>query len=202
MIRKNKFALAMLGMMVMPYASAQAQDFKPYFGLGLGAVGLEETAPGFSQKSTVFGGFARGGVDFNNYIGVELRGGTSMKGTKDYPGGALGTAIPTNVDLKSEYFFSYLVKLQVPLGESFKIYGLGGGTTAKFNTTVTTPSTGTSTSTKAVKIGASYGGGLDYVVDDQSSIGAEWMQYWTNVTVGANTKAKIWSGTLTWTRHF
>ena len=199
MIKKNRFALALLGMLVAPLAQAQAEDYTPYFGIGLGVVGLEETAPTFSQKNDVFGGFVRGGVDFNDYIGAELRVGTAMKGKKSYPAGTVDP-LASSVELEGQYFVSYLLKLQFPVMSNLKLYALGGGTTAKLKTTITT-SAG-SASTKAVKIGASYGAGLDYAFGDNSSVGAEWMQYWTNVAIAPNTKAKIWSGVLTWSQQF
>lgn len=199
MIKKNRFALALLGMMVVPVAQAEAQDYKPYFGIGLGVVGLEESTPTFNQKNYVFGGYVRGGVDFNDYLGAEVRIGTAQKGSTGYPAGTIDPNAAT-VDLQGEYFVSYLAKLQFPIMQDFRLYALGGGTTAKLKTTVTT--TAGSTASKAVKIGASYGAGLEYSFGENSSVGAEWMQYWTNVTVAPNSKAKLWSGVLSWSLHY
>jgi len=199
MIQKNKFAFALLGMLMAPAVQAQAEDFKPYFGIGLGAIGVEEKAATFNQKNTVFGGFVKGGVDYNDYLGAELRIGTSMKGSKSYPAGTVA-ATASKVDLSAEYFVAYLLKLQAPITSQLTLYALGGGTTAKFKTAITSGTT--SVSTKATKIGASYGAGFNYSLGDQSSVGAEWVQYWTNVKITPTEKAKIWSATLNWSQHF
>jgi len=181
--------LAMLGI-------AQAQDFKPYAGIGLGAFGLEESEPGFSQKSTVFGGYLKMGADFNDYFGAELRFGLTGTGSQTNAAGTLGVPLPFTTKLQAKSIISYLAKPQYPLTPDFRVYGLIGGTTAKLEATASV--LGFSSSVSATKTGFSYGAGGELSLDNHLSIGAEWVQYWKDVTVGPSVKARLWSavGTL------
>ncbi|EAU54304.1 porin family protein [Mariprofundus ferrooxydans] len=180
--------------------TAQAQDIKPYAGIGIGVFGLEYKEPGFAQKNNVFGGFGKFGVDINDYFGGELRLGATGQGDKTYPTGTLGAPAPFTVGLKSDYFISYLAKFQYPVSPDFRLYALAGATTGKFSRPITL---GVLTlHSAATKTGFSYGFGGDFTVNDQVSVGAEWMQYWTNVEVGANMKAKLWGAVGTLTMHF
>ncbi len=181
--------LAMVGI-------AQAQDFRSYAGIGLGAFGLEESEPGFSQKSTVFGGYIKVGADFNDYLGAELRFGTTGSGSQTNAAGTLGVPLSFTTKLQAKYIISYLAKPQYPITPDFRIYGLLGGTTAKLEATASV--LGFSSSVSATKTGFSYGIGGELSLDDNLSIGAEWAQYWKDVTVGPNAKARLWSavGTL------
>ena len=101
----------------------------PYMGVGLGLYHLKFSQPGFSQSNNVFGGYLQLGSDFNDYLGAELRIGTTAKGSNTYTGGT--------VDLTSDYMFSYLLKLQYPTTPELRIYGLIGGTTGKAKITPT-----------------------------------------------------------------
>jgi len=177
---------------------AQAQDMRPYAGVGFGAFGLEETEPGFSQKNTVFGGYLKLGVDVNDYFGGELRFGATGSGSKTNPAGVFGSPVPFTTTLKAKSLISYLLKVQFPATPDFRIYALVGGTTAKFEGKVDV--LGISASVSSTKTGFSYGLGAAYSLDDNLSLGAEWMQYWTDVSLGGNAKARLWGavGTLTY----
>jgi len=206
MFKYLHITLATLCLLAIPLANAQAQDFdgdsdlridsdndfdiRPYAGVGIGAFGLElKDNTGLSMKKTVFGGYGKFGADIGDYLGAELRIGSSSSGTKG------------NVKLSDSYFISYLAKFQFPVTVDFKPYAMLGGTTAKFKKTV-----GGVESSKS-KTGFSYGFGADYYIQDNLSLGGEWMQYWSNVklgTLGTTTgnKAKLWSATATMSYHF
>ncbi len=197
--------IAALCLAALPLANAEAQDLdgdndirvdsdgdfdiRPYTGFAAGAFGLElRDSAGYSQKSTVFGGYAKLGADIGDNLGAELRIGSSSSGTKG------------NTKLSDSYFISYLAKLQMPLAPDFKVYALLGGTTANFKKTTA------GTAKSQSKTGFSYGLGGDFHLDDRLAAGAEWVQYWTNVKLGTalgpNNKAKLWGimGSLSY--HF
>jgi len=186
-------ALAAFILAVMPTANALAQgtgnafDIRPYLGAGAGAFGLELKNT-TSQKNTVFGGYGKAGVDIGDYLGAEVRFGSTSAGTTG------------NTKLSNSYFISYLAKIQYSGASDFTLYTLLGGTTAKFKRTVS------GTESSESKTGFSYGFGAEYYLQDSLSIGGEWMQYWTNVKLGTafgtNAKAKIWGATGTLTYHF
>jgi len=185
-------------------SAAQAQDFKPYAGVGIGAFGIEEKEPGFAQKNTVFGGYGKFGVDFNDYLGAEVRVGTIGSGKNTYPAGTNigGTIVPlpTEVKLTADYFFSYLAKLQYPVAQDFRLYAMLGGTTAKAKATVTMGAV--SANTSASKTGFSYGFGGEMFINEKMSIGGEWMQYWTDVNLSPVSQARLWGIAGTLTAHF
>jgi opacity protein-like surface antigen len=140
--------------------NAQAQDIQPYAGVGVGTFNLDA---GFGS-AYAFGGFGLVGVDINEYAGVELRAGTTAKASVNV------VSIPTENSI--DYFFSYLAKLKLPVNENLGFYGLLGGTTLK--TKFSVPAVGASTNTST---DFSYGAGIDYKIDDQMKVGAEWVQY-------------------------
>ncbi len=184
---KKIIVAATLALLTLP-TLASATDIKPYAGIGLGGFGLEYTDTTGSINKTAFGGYANFGADFSDYFGAELRIGATGSVSK-----ALST---TTLTLKVPSFFSYLAKVQFPATPDFKLYGLVGGTTAGFKGTNTRGFNSTET-----KTGLSYGAGADYTVQDQLSIGAEWVQYWNKVnlptTWGTNAEAKIWGAVIT-----
>ncbi len=216
MMRKYlHITLAVLCLAVIPATVVQAQDLygntrsgtggnfdiKPYAGIGIGAFGLEVKDPGvITQKNTVFGGYGKFGADIGDYLGVEVRVGTTSSGSQSYPAAA---SVPFNFKLSSDYFISYLAKFQYPVAVDFKPYVMLGGTTAKIKGTVS--ALGVSGSASAMKTGLSYGFGANYYVAGNLSVGGEWMQYWTNVKLpsfGPNIEAKIWGATATAAYHF
>ena len=188
-------AMAALTLVAFPVAGAMAQDLdgdndihmdtdndfdiRPYVGAGLGAFGLEYKDTASSLKKTVFGGYGALGADIGDYLGVELRVGGTASGKKN------------NIKLQSSSIFSYLGKVQFPASADLRLRAMFGGTTAKFKK-------GNQSKTKT---GFSYGVGADYHVQDGLAVGAEWMQYWTNVKLGnafgTGAKAKIWGAVVT-----
>ncbi len=150
--------------------------FNTYMGIGLGAYNLKYSQPAYSQRNNVFGGYLQLGSDFNDYLGAELRLGTTAKGSNAYAGGT--------VDQSADYLFSYLLKLQYPTTPDLRLYGLIGGTTGKVKISPAPAgilSAGTKTAT-----GLSYGIGLDYRLADQLRGGLEWVRYWDNIGVNAS----------------
>jgi len=191
-------------------SGAQAQDFKPYVGVGVGVFGIDakDTTTAFSQKVTALGGYAKFGVDMYEYFGMELRLGTvDSTGKQTYPAGSTlaGTVIatPVTVDMSTNYFKSYLLKVQNAVSSDFRFYALVGATTAKPLFKVDVPGIALFSPMKS-KTGFSYGGGGDFSINDQFSVGGEWMQYWTNVKVGATraTMVNLWGAVGTFTMKF
>jgi len=196
--------LALFGLLIAPLASVHAQDldgdndirldtdndfdFRPYAGGGFGAFGLELKSTTVNQKNTVFGGYGKVGLDVGDYLGAELRFGSTGSGTTG------------NIKLSDSYFISYLAKFQFPVTADLRPYAMIGGTTATFKMT----NAGVESSKS--KTGFSYGFGADYYLQDKLSVGGEWVQYWTNVklgtTFGTNSEAKIWGAAVTAVYHF
>jgi opacity protein-like surface antigen len=179
MMRLSMLAAALLMAMPGPARAANIDGvsslgINPYIGLGLGVYDLKFSQTGFSQSSNMFGGFVKLGADFNDYLGAQLRVGTTERANRSYAGATVG--------LDASYLFSYLVKLQFPVTQEFHIYGLAGGTTGKAHITATPASFLTANAGKTAT-GASFGGGIDYRVDDFMSVGLEYMRYWNGVKV-------------------
>jgi len=199
----KRFMIGMAALIAMS-GVAQAQDFKPYAGFGVGAFGVEEKEPGFSQKSTTFGGYGKFGVDVGDYFGAELRIGATANGTKSYPtGSSLGGVIfpvPVDVTLSSDYFVSYLAKIQLPVAEDFRVAALLGATTAKIK--LTAAAAGVSASNTATKTGFSFGVGGEYFFNDNMSVGGEWVQYLTDVNLDAVSTARLWGASATFNVYF
>jgi opacity protein-like surface antigen len=146
--------------------TAQAQDMEHYGGLGVGGFMIKsKPAGGASNSGSALGGFGYIGTDINDYFGLELR-----------LGGTNGVTL-VNTSYKMKYFFSYLAKGQFPVSDSVHLYGLVGGTTGAVSATGNTNQTKTS---------LSFGGGAKLRVDENWSLGAEWMRYWHNVKPWAN----------------
>lgn len=150
--------------------------FYPYMGIGLGAYNLKYAQPAYSQRNDVFGGYLQLGADFNDYLGAELRIGSTAKGSNAYAGGT--------VDQSVDYLFSYLLKLQYPTTPDLRLYGLIGGTTGKAKISPT-PASILSAGTKTAT-GVSYGLGLDFRLLDRLHGGLEWVRYWDNIGVNAS----------------
>jgi len=201
MFSMKKLMIAMAAMVMMS-GIAQAQDFKPYAGFAIGAFGVEvkDSSVGLNQKNTVVGGYGKFGVDFSDYIAGEIRVGATGKGSKTYPAGTFGIPATFDVKLKSSYFISYLAKLKFPVSQDARVYALIGGTTAKAQMDVSI--VGLNFTQNKTKTGFTYGLGGEYNLNDQLSVGGEWVQYWTNVKLDNTTKAKLWGAVATLAYHF
>lgn len=136
--------------MMLFSSSASAQDFRPYVGSGLGAYVIANG----SGPSTVFGGYGSIGVDINDYIAVEFRGGKTANGSNK--SGTFGI----------DWFFSYLAKPQIKL-DAYKInfYGLLGASTIKswFN------------ASRKTVTAFSFGGGVEVYATENIILGVEGM---------------------------
>ncbi len=179
-------------------------DLSPYVGVGIGAFGLEYKDSTGSQNNTVFGGYGKVGIDIGYYLGAELRVGMTGTGTTAQTDGVFGGAAGDN-KLTSDYFISYLGKIQVPVTAELTPYALIGATTVKFKDTAAGKAASSQTAT-----GFSYGFGADYNLGNHLSINGEWMQYLTNVSLGnfqtafgsTSSKAKMWGATASLNCHF
>ena len=175
-------------------STAKAQDISYYAGLGLGTINTEYKATGVDQTNTTFGGVVIAGADFNEYFAAELRLGMSGKNKKTI-GGVSRT-------FSSPFFVSYLAKGKLPVSSEVDLYMLAGATTARIKGT----SAGATQS--KTKTGLSLGAGVDYKLDSNVSLGAEWTQYMFPVKVAAgsvfaaNAKARMWGATVNATYHF
>jgi len=173
-------------MMLGSISTAEAEDVRVYAGITGGVMGIEYQEPTLSINQNVGAGLLKLGMDANDYFGVEFRIGAAGNGSS-----AVGA---TTVELGVDLLTSYLVKLQYPVAQDFRIYGLAGATTAKLTRKQTV--TGTSVvliNDSARKIALSYGAGAEFFVTDKVSISGEWIQYWKDAEVGTNITTTLWS---------
>ena len=127
-------------------------DIRPYVSGGLGAYVL---APG-SGDDTVFGGYGAVGADVMPNLALEIRIGATANGKN--ASSTFGT----------DWFVSYLAKPQIEVMPDVNVYGLIGASTIR---SWRTPTGGTKVS--ATKTSFSFGGGLEYMLNDDFSIGIE-----------------------------
>ena len=144
-------------------------SFHPYLGVGVGVFNLDA---GFGSANAA-GFFVDGGADFNQYLGAELRLGTTDKASVSVVG------IPT--DNSIDYFFSYFAKPRFPVNDQLDVYALLGGTILKTKFSSLGGSV-TNTSTDF-----SYGAGIQYKATDQLKVGAEWVRYAKDANVNSLT---------------
>ncbi|MBN4073258.1 porin family protein [Mariprofundus ferrooxydans] len=189
-IAVTTLALASIGMS----SSANAQDISFYTGVGLGTINTEHKAAGVDQTATTFGGFVKLGADFNDYFAAEMRVGMSGKNKKTYAANTFTYSSPI--------FVSYLAKVKYPVLSNVDLYMLAGATTARIKGT-----SDTATQSKS-KTGLSIGVGFDYKLNNNVSLGADWMQYMfpVKMTAGSvftnDSKARMWGLTSNATYHF
>jgi len=182
MFKQIKKVVLIPGLMVaaMCATNAQAQEFKPYLGAGVGMFTTDFGVGGF-KASNAFGFYVNGGVDFNPYVGAELRlGSVASKGISNSNVGA---------KVQTDYFLSYLAKLQFPVTDELTLYGLVGASTIKATVSNSFQPKASQTNTKFT-----YGAGLNYEVADHVRVGAEYVAYNPNADVVGNT---IYAATLT-----
>lgn len=155
---------------------ANAMDIKPYTGIGIG--GYSINVSNSDGATTALGTYGQLGADVGDYFGAEVRLGTSGKTSfRDKTG--------VNMNINIDYIFSYLGKVQAPIGKSVHAYALLGGTTGQFTRKIKTPgfiytSTGTTTFTNKVS-SFTAGVGLDFQIQDKLLIGAEYMHYFKSI---------------------
>ena len=174
---------------------AHAADFRPYAGGGVGGFLIDA---GLGSKDA-FGGYVSLGVDLSDYYGVELRLGGTGKTLGNIvvpqlaPDGPV-LLVPTPAKVSIDWFTSYLLKLQYPLSDQTRIYGVIGATTLK-SSFLYAGHTGHSTKTTL-----SYGGGFDYGLGNQWRVGVDATVYSNeaNTNPGANfTGVDVWGLTGT-----
>ena len=173
-VKKLCVTLSMLFCLNM--STAQAEEFRPYAGVGLGIYGMKVNGAGVGTK-TAFGGFGQLGVDYGDYFGAELRFGASSN--------ASFTASNVKQEIQVSNVFSFLAKIQLPVNERLRIYALVGGSSGEAKAKITTPgfvyvATGTNM-IKDSETSASYGGGVEFKAYDQWRVGVEYMKYFQDV---------------------
>lgn len=174
-------------------STAYAEDSRMYAGIGVGMLGIEYKEPGLDINQNNPAMIAYFGVDYNEYLGVEVRVGGSTDGDS--------TVGATKVELSAS-LVSLLAKMQYPVAQDFSVYALVGGTSATLNRKQTTLAGAVLIDDKATKASVSFGAGAKFSINEQMSLGAEWMQYWTKTNVGTNISAKIWGAGANFTYHF
>jgi len=172
---------------------AQAFEFNPYAGVGLGAVIIDA---GLGGKNA-FAGYGIVGANLHENYGVEVRVGTSGKtsGTVTVPTGNfeetnfgnIPITAPTPANISLDWFVAYLLKLQYPVSDLFKVYGVVGGTTIKSKFAFTSPVSGRTT-LHAQNTSFSFGGGFEYGLGNQWTVGVDGTVYANKATTtaGAN----------------
>jgi len=186
---------------------AEADDLTPYVGVGGGLFGAKYSEQGalgslvLSKKT--WGGFIKAGVDYQQYMGAELRTGLSGSVSTVFPAGTIGSATPIDLEIQTTNFISYLFKFQYPVSRKFRIYGLVGGTAGRFQIASARGLRGAITTWKSA---FSYGGGAEYKFRSKGSIGVEWVQYWKNVPLSivsnATSKASLYGASVMVNKFF
>lgn len=172
---------------------AMANDTGYYAGIGIGTLNTEYKDAAVNQTKMTAGGYLQLGADFNENLAAELRLGRTGKNSQTIGG--------VSRSFSSPLFLSYLVKGKLPIAANTQLYLLAGATTARIKAT-----TG-ATSQTVTKTGLTFGAGADYMLDEHTSIGGEWVQYMFPVNVsgpafGANAKARMWGITANVGYHF
>jgi len=196
---KNVFRLACLAVgLCFTTLSAQAMDFKPYIGAGAGGFVIDA---GLGSE-TAFGGFAIAGADLHENYGIEFRAGATGNtgnnitfpiGTAQGELGPVVILAPEPATISVDWFVSYLLKLQYPVAEQFRIYGLVGGTTLRSKIAFQGVTKGVVA--RATKTTLSYGGGLDYDLGNQWSVGVDGLIYANEATT---TVPALYTGIDVW----
>ena len=182
----KKMWFGLLAVCVLGSASAvSASDFKPYIGLGTGMFHLKysenRAAGSLGMTTSTWGTFLNAGVQYKQYIGAEIRAGLTGSGSSTFPINTIGNALPLDLKIGVNNYFSYLLKPQYPVTDQFKVYGIFGGTAAKFETS---SNSGVQLKNSTWKTGVSYGLGLEYQFRLKGSVAVEWIEYWSDVDLG------------------
>jgi len=174
-------------------AMVEAGDFTPYIGIGGGVFSTKYAEQGalggLVLDKTTWGSFIKAGVDYQQYMGLELRSGLTGSISDTFPAGTLGSITPIDLKVKTTNFISYFAKVQYPVSRSFRVYALLGGTAGRFKVTSSRGLRGAATTWKSA---FSYGAGAEYKFRSKGSIGIEWIQYWNDVPLAivSNTTSK------------
>jgi len=203
----NKRIVFFLAFFLFNGGLAAAGDLTPYIGVGGGVFGAKYAEQGvlggLELSKTTWGGFIKAGVDFQQYMGLELRTGISGAVSTVLPAGTIGSIRPIGLEIQTTNFISYLAKAQFPVTRKFRIYGLLGGTAGRFQIASAGGLRGAVTTWKSA---FSYGGGAEYKFRSKGSIGVEWVQYWRNVPLSivsnATSKASLYGASVMVNKFF
>jgi len=177
--------------------TAEAGDFTLYIGVGGGVFSTEYSEQGslgsLGLNKKTWGSFIKAGIDYQQYLGVEVRTGLSGSVATVFPAGTLGSSTPIDLNIQTTNFMSYFIKAQYPVIRQFNVYGLLGGTAGRFKIN---SSRGLRAASVTWKTSLSYGLGVEYKFRTKGSISAEWVQYWNRVplqiTSNATSKASMY----------
>jgi len=133
-----------------------AQASEPYVGLGIGAFNL---GSGVTKKA-VAGGYLQLGDDFSEYLGAEVRIGTT---------GKTGEELTLQPRMKIEYYGAAFLKPKYQFDDQWMGYALLGIATVRSSYS----ETGLAVQ-KKTRTGYAYGLGLQYRVADSYSLGLEY----------------------------
>jgi opacity protein-like surface antigen len=145
-----------------------ADAFENAIQVGIGQYTINYNEPLYRTNVKPTGLFFGWIGEINEYIAIDGRFGitdskTDATGLKLSAGGLSVMARPT-----------------LPVGESFRVYGLVGASSI-----VVTRSAPALAETSAAKVGFSYGAGLDYRIGEHLFVGAEWVKYIQDVNYAA-----------------
>lgn len=154
-----------------------------YFGFGLGASGIEYSQPNLNLNYNGAMVILKVGYDYNEYLGAEVRLGGAAADKQ--------TVGASTVEMGAG-FGSLFLKPMYPFTGDFRMYGLVGITNASFERKQITTAGVVLLNDTVTKNGFSFGAGIEYDMSDRWSLGAEWVQYWTNVEIRPTLKATIW----------
>ncbi len=183
MFKLTRFAvLAFTALLFVVPAKAQDFFFAPYVGGGIGVYDLDYG----NGSDYVFGGYGALGADLHEFLAVEARFGSAGSNTKN----DITTNLPNgNVKKSVGWFVSYLVKPQVEIADGLRLYGLIGASTVRSSITPTGAVKREKTDT-----GFSYGGGAEYQINENFSVGAEWLTLTSSKDTAAITATSGYNG--------
>lgn len=153
---KRSLLIASSGCFLLAGAGS-AWAFDPYVGASAGAFNI---GTGLSKKA-VAGGFVQIGDDFSEYLGGELRIGTSGRSHQGVNAGAKA---------RIDYFGAAFLKPKFDFNERWMGYGLLGVATLRASYS----ETGLATQKKS-RTGYAYGLGLQYRPVENYAVGIEYM---------------------------
>jgi opacity protein-like surface antigen len=168
-------AIAVLLMSATPSYAGGMSKFTDdlQFGAGIGFVDI-----GLLDSATLFYGIAEKEVDVklgDTTNTVQLRLGTSTDATS-------GTYATASIDYLISGLFKSTLKLKK---KPMSVYGLLGFSYASITSTTTIPFFGGTVSSSATDSSLSYGIGVDYKIDRDLKVAAEYTAYWSNRTAFA-----------------
>jgi len=157
-------------------AESDGFGFDPYVGMGIGTLAIKQTGQLFGPPSNAkfptdyqLYGYAAMGAQLHRYFDIEMRLGTTKADAN-----AVANA---NARRSADYVWSLLAKPKVNITDNTLLYGLLGGTTARYaGPGVGTAAANTAVGAKTIS-GFSFGGGLEYKASEHFSIGLDAIRY-------------------------